>query len=53
MRTSEAGRSILDVKWNFEKFLVGRDGRVVRRFRSKTVPEHPAIVVAITELLAS
>jgi hypothetical protein len=27
------------VAGNFEKFLVGQDGRVVRRFRSKTVPE--------------
>ncbi|HVD01705.1 MAG TPA: glutathione peroxidase [Candidatus Dormibacteraeota bacterium] len=42
-----------NVKWNFEKFLVGRDGRVVRRFRSKTTPEDPAIVDAITELLTS
>jgi glutathione peroxidase len=40
-----------DVKWNFEKFLVGRDGRVVRRFRSKTVPEDPAIIGAIEDLL--
>jgi glutathione peroxidase len=42
-----------NVKWNFEKFLVGRDGRVVRRYRSKTVPEDPAIVDAITVLLDS
>jgi glutathione peroxidase len=42
-----------DVKWNFEKFLVGRDGRVVRRFRSKTVPEDPALVDAIDDLLKS
>ena len=40
-----------DVKWNFEKFLVGKDGRVVRRFRSKTVPEDPALVGAIEDLL--
>ena len=40
-----------DVKWNFEKFLVGKDGRVVRRFRSKTVPEAPAVVGAIEDLL--
>jgi glutathione peroxidase len=39
------------VKWNFEKFLVGKDGRVVRRFRSRTVPEDPALVGAIEELL--
>ena len=42
-----------DVKWNFEKFLVGKDGRVVRRFRSKTVPEDPAIIAAIEDLLTT
>ncbi len=41
------------VKWNFEKFLVGKDGRVVRRFRSRTVPEDPTIVSAIEELLGA
>jgi glutathione peroxidase len=45
--TGKAG----NVKWNFEKFLVGRDGHVVRRFRSKVVPEDPALVEAIESLL--
>jgi glutathione peroxidase len=40
-----------NVGWNFEKFLVGRDGRVVRRFRSKVVPEDPRLVEAIESLL--
>ena len=40
-----------NVTWNFEKFLVGRDGRVVRRFRPKVVPEDPTIVAAIESLL--
>jgi len=40
-----------DVKWNFEKFLVGKDGRVVRRFRSRTAPEDPTLVDAIDDLL--
>jgi glutathione peroxidase len=40
-----------DVKWNFEKFLVGKDGRVVKRFRSKIKPEDPELVGAIEELL--
>ena len=40
-----------DVKWNFEKFLVGRDGHVVRRFRSKVVPEDPQLMQAIDSLL--
>jgi glutathione peroxidase-family protein len=27
------------VKWNFEKFLVGRDGKVVERWASTKKPE--------------
>jgi len=41
-----------DVKWNFEKFLVGRDGHVVRRFRSKVTPEDPTLIEAIESQLA-
>src|SRR5437016_7838931 len=40
-----------NVTWNFEKFLVGRDGRVARRFRSKVEPEDPRVVEAIETLL--
>ena len=40
-----------NVAWNFEKFLVDRDGRVVRRFRSKVTPEDPVLVAAIESLL--
>jgi glutathione peroxidase len=28
-----------DITWNFEKFLVGRDGRVIARFPPMTTPE--------------
>ena len=40
-----------NVGWNFEKFLVGRDGNVVRRFRSRVVPEDPKVIEAIESLL--
>jgi glutathione peroxidase len=40
-----------NVAWNFEKFLVDKDGRVVRRFRSKVVPEDPTVIEAIESLL--
>jgi glutathione peroxidase len=40
-----------NVKWNFEKFLIGRDGHVVRRFRSKIIPEDPSLVEALESLL--
>ncbi len=28
-----------DIKWNFTKFLIGRDGKVVKRFAPTTTPE--------------
>lgn len=40
------------VEWNFEKFLVGRDGSV-QRFRPKQLPDSPEIVSAIEDALAS
>jgi glutathione peroxidase len=40
-----------NVAWNFEKFLVDKDGQVVRRFRSKVEPENPEVVKAIESLL--
>ncbi len=40
-----------NVTWNFEKFLVGRDGRVVRRFRPKVQPNDPKVVEAIEAAL--
>ncbi|HOI52723.1 MAG TPA: glutathione peroxidase, partial [Azonexus sp.] len=36
-----------DVLWNFEKFLVDRDGRVVGRFSPDTAPDDAALRVAI------
>jgi glutathione peroxidase len=35
------------VKWNFEKFLVSKDGVVVGRFRSKVDPQSPELVQAV------
>lgn len=37
------------IKWNFTKFLVGRDGRVIARYSPTTRPEdlHGAIVIAL------
>lgn len=40
-----------DVQWNFEKFLVGRDGRVAGRFRSKVAPESRELRDAIAAAL--
>jgi glutathione peroxidase len=40
-----------DIQWNFEKFLVSRDGEVVRRFRPLTTPDDAALVSAIEDQL--
>nr|WP_320686563.1 glutathione peroxidase [Gemmata algarum] len=40
------------VSWNFEKFLVGRDGHVVARFKPQTKPDAPEVTKAIEAELA-
>ena len=40
-----------DITWNFEKFLVGRDGRVLARFSPRTTPDDPALLQAIDKAL--
>lgn len=42
-----------DVEWNFAKFLVGRDGKVVGRFTPKTQPDDAGLVKAIQEAMAA
>ncbi|MFG2128733.1 glutathione peroxidase [Streptomyces sp. NPDC048751] len=42
-----------DIRWNFEKFLVGRDGRVVARFSPQTEPESAELVAAVEGQLAA
>ena len=49
--TADADGEAGDVKWNFEKFLVGPDGSVVKRFRPQVAPDDPALVTAIEEQL--
>jgi glutathione peroxidase len=41
-----------DVKWNFEKFLIDKNGNIVSRFRSKVKPESEEITKAIEAELA-
>ena len=41
-----------DVTWNFEKFVVGRDGEVAGRFSPDTKPDDPALLAAIDQELA-
>ena len=42
-----------DIKWNFTKFLVGRDGKIVKRFDSKVKPDSPEMIQAIEAALAA
>ncbi|HYQ39526.1 MAG TPA: glutathione peroxidase [Pseudomonas sp.] len=42
-----------DITWNFEKFLVGPDGRVLARFSPRVAPEDPQLVQAIEKALAA
>lgn len=41
-----------DIEWNFEKFLIAKDGSLVRRFRSAVKPESEELVKAIKNELA-
>ncbi|MFI5688678.1 glutathione peroxidase [Streptomyces sp. NPDC051636] len=49
---ADAGGHSGDIRWNFEKFLIGRDGRVVARFSPQTEPEAAEVVAAIEAQLA-
>lgn len=40
-----------DVQWNFEKFLVSREGEVLARFRPRVEPGDPAVIAAIEKSL--
>jgi glutathione peroxidase len=48
--TPDAEGKAGDVQWNFEKFLVARDGSVTR-FRPLVTPDDPALVAAIEDAL--
>ena len=39
--------------WNFTKYLVGRDGKVVRRFDPRTKPDDEAFVAEVERLLTT
>jgi len=41
-----------EILWNFEKFVIGRDGAVIARFAPTTAPDDPALVAAIEGALA-
>ncbi len=49
---SEVGAGA-NVKWNFEKFVVDRAGRVVARFPSGTAPDDAALLAAVDKALSA
>jgi len=42
-----------DITWNFNKFLIGKDGTILKRFDSKTTPDSPELTSEIEKALAA
>jgi glutathione peroxidase len=42
-----------DIKWNFGKFLIGKDGKVLKRWDSGTEPDSAEVTAAIESALKS
>lgn len=40
-----------DIEWNFEKFLIGRDGKVKKRYPPATKPDDKGLLQDISDLL--
>lgn len=40
-----------NIGWNFEKFLIGKDGKVAARFKTGTQPDAPEVVTLVEEAL--
>jgi len=40
-----------DIRWNFEKFVIGRDGNILARFHPKVAPDAPEVLAAIEAAL--
>ena len=51
--TADAEGHTGDIRWNFEKFLVSRDGEVLERFSPMVEPENADVVGAIEKALAN
>ncbi|MGO9805049.1 MAG: glutathione peroxidase [Steroidobacteraceae bacterium] len=49
--TSPATGIAGDISWNFEKFLIGRDGRVLKRYPPETKPQDRGLMQDIAEAL--
>ena len=47
MTTAASG----DIQWKFEKFLIGRDGRVLKRYPPQTSPRDKGLMQDIADAL--
>jgi glutathione peroxidase len=41
-----------DIKWNFGKFLVGKNGEIIKRFEPNVEPDAPELTAAVEKALA-
>ena len=48
-----AGDKAAEVGWNFNKFLIGKDGKLIQHYLSKTTPEDPELAKAIDAATAA
>lgn len=53
VRLTEKSSAPGEIEWNFTKFLIDRDGKVVARFASAVKPQSDEVVAAVTGLLKS
>ncbi|MFI9509338.1 glutathione peroxidase [Nocardia sp. NPDC052566] len=51
VETADAEGAAGDIQWNFEKFLIDREGKVAGRFRPRTTPDDPSVIAAIEAAL--
>lgn len=51
LHASLAQQTGKEPKWNFTKYLIGRDGKVIEHFPSKVAPEDPQLVSKIEAAL--
>ncbi len=42
-----------EIQWNFGKFLIGRDGKILARFEPKTTPDSKEVIDAVERALKS
>lgn len=52
LTTTENGDFTGEINWNFEKFLIDKEGNLVRRFRSRTNPMDKEILDSVETLIA-